>query len=317
MKIISRSLSDTYEIASKLRTSLYQFSNLLIYWDLGAWKTHFIKWLLKSLWVKDNVRSPSYAYSNYYLTKWNIWHYDLYRLPPEGEISEINEHFESIDDFVVVEWAERLKYKPRNRIEIRISWNDEREFDIEFIWTSLSDKEIISLYDEFQTPERVRAHAKCVAWIAVRIANNLIKAGKIIDKDLVYTWGMLHDLVRYIDFPEIDNEFWLKVKMKYRWLHHSQAGWRILEEKGYLEIANVIAHHGAYQIYVEFNTIEEKIVYFADKLGLHDKEVTIEERMKDWKIRHWIKGWERDYWERYEKSLKNMEKELLWMANSQ
>jgi len=60
-------------------------SHVLLYWDLGAGKTHFVKWYAHGLWIeKHEVTSPTYAYSNIYGE--HMLHCDFYRLEEKQEL---------------------------------------------------------------------------------------------------------------------------------------------------------------------------------------------------------------------------------------
>lgn len=79
-------------------------SNVLLYWDLWAWKTHFTKWFAEWIWLNKNlIQSPTYTYLNEYEDK--LLHIDMYRLNEEIELIEkwildkINEY-----SFICIEW---------------------------------------------------------------------------------------------------------------------------------------------------------------------------------------------------------------------
>lgn len=60
---------------------------ILLYWDLGAGKTHFVKWFAQ--WLNINqvlVQSPTYTYINRYDNK--LLHIDMYRLESENDLIE-------------------------------------------------------------------------------------------------------------------------------------------------------------------------------------------------------------------------------------
>ena len=326
MKFNSKSLSDTKSLAKMFKNNIYSFSNILISWEMWSGKTHFIQFLLKELWVKEKIKSPTYTLANHYKSPiWNIWHYDVYRIDENQDFLDIEEHFIS-NDLVIVEWAEKLKSKPDNRIEIKISpWktpNSNRIFDFKFFWTSLSTIQINKLFKKYNTPKHVLRHIYLVTHVADRISKNLIENWILIDSKLVHCWAMLHDVIRYIDFKwwiqkdripynvsDIEIKNWEKICKMYKWFHHADAAWEILEQMWYLEIWKVIRAHKSRQILDSLNTIEEKIVYYADKKVLHDKEVNIKERLIDWNKRYGEEG-KKGYWKVLYKELMKLEKEL-------
>lgn len=324
MNFTSNSLKDTKSIAKMLTQNIYPFSNILIYWELWAWKTSFVSFLLASLWVKQKVKSPSYSLSHNYDSDFSsIWHYDLYRLEDTKKFYEIDEHFFS-DDLVIVEWAQRLNIKPNNRIEIHINLHkSQREFKFKFYWTSLSETKIEELINKYKVPQHILKHINAVTYVADSVANSLVKRWILVDKNLVHTWARLHDLLRYIDFKwwlkrekipykysDEDFDFWTKVAKDFKWMHHAISAWDILENMWYKEIWNVIKAHKSRQIFEWLNTIEEKIVYYADKRVLHDKQVSLNERLADAKVRYAHEG-DEVHWKKLETALKKLEKQLL------
>lgn len=347
MKFIASSIDDTKKIAQMFRNNVFPFSNVLLFGEMWVWKTHFIKYLLEAIWVKKNVRSPTYAFSNYYKTKWwNIWHYDLYRLEGKQSLPEIEEHFNSSDDFVIVEWAEKLKVKPKRRIEVYVSQESStrdssgdmnchsrengnlspyslRQIEFKFHWVSMSKDEIDKIFKEYKTPKHVLNHIEKVTSVADKVANNLIKNWVLVDKDLVHSGAMLHDFIRYIDFnwwlqrekipykcSDDDFEFWKKMEKKYKGIHHAIVANEILCSKWYPELWSVVMAHKSRQIFEWFNTIEEKIVYYADKRVVHDEIVSIKHRIEDWKKRY-SREWDDWYWNDMEKKLIELESELM------
>ena len=349
MKFNSNSVVDTKNIAEMFASNLYPFSNILIFWEMWAGKTHFIKYLLAKLWVETKVKSPTYTLSSHHQTdffvnlhrikgyspdwEWkegyktsDIWHYDLYRLESWSQLHDIEDHFSSIDDFVIVEWAERLKLRPKNRIEVIINKNKDdenmREVEFKFFSTSFSSEKISSIIAEFKTPPNVIKHIAQVANVADSIARNLVDKWVLVDEGLVHTGAMLHDVVRYVDFkwwidpkrfedlPEWDLDFMNSVADSYKGVHHSYAAWDLILDMWFPEIASVVKAHNSYQAFHGFNSIEEKIVYYADKRVLHDKVVTIKERMEDGKVRYGGEWWDK-YWIELENHLRALEEELL------
>lgn len=349
MKFKSKSVEDTKKIAEMFSQNVFPFSNILLFWEVWAWKTHFIKFLLNKLWVEWQIKSPTFSYSNFYqIAKTsktselrnseksvlhdlleshfttNIWHYDIYRLKPWEELEWVDEHFFS-NDLVICEWAEKLKSKPENRVEITFKkiWESEREIDFNFIWTSLSDAQVNRLYEFYKTPEHVKKHIAVVTNVATRIAENLIKKWILVDKWLVISAARIHDLVRYVDFKwwitrekipyEVDDEtfdFWIEFSEECKGKHHADVARDIMYDLWYPEIWKVIESHKSEEVFKWLNTIEEKIVYYSDKRALHDKFVTIKERLEDWKIRY-FREWSDDYWNKLEKALFGLEKELM------
>ncbi len=154
------------------------------------------------------------------------------------------------------------------------------------------------LIEEFHVPRHVMRHCEGVATFAVKLGGKFIAAGEKIDLDLLYQAAMVHDLVRVVDFghfhPEKfpggftqqDLEVWEALRKKYAGIHHADAGAQILEERGFSKIAEVVRAHRFIHIKIGFKSWEERILYYADKRVKHDKIVTLEERLRDGRIRN-------------------------------
>jgi hypothetical protein len=92
-------------------------------------------------------------------------------------------------------------------------------------------------------------------------------------------------LERIFDSPanQEDLENWRQLSERYKGVRHEQAGYEFLKDK-YPEIALAIKKH-AYKALIEKEncpqTIEEKLVYYADKRAMHDKIVSLAERLEE------------------------------------
>jgi len=135
-------------------------------------------------------------------------------------------------------------------------------------------KFITTLWDKYQVPENIRKHSIVVTKVAIKIAQKLKNQGLAMDPDLVYTASMLHDIA------------------KARCLHndkkHTKEGARILKQEGYPKIAKIVAKHGLDAILEKngLDSIEAKIVYYADKRVNHDQIVSLSERLRYIKDRY-------------------------------
>lgn len=162
----------------------------------------------------------------------------------------------------------------------------------------MTDHEISNLIQEFHVPLHVRGHCEVVANFAIELAEKLIASGEKINLELLRSAALLHDLVRVVDFKKFDPakfpdpvtqediECWKELRKKYAGMHHALAGAKILEERGFPEIAKLIEKHRYLQIIEGFNSWEEKILYYADKRTKHDKIVSLKERLEDGRKRN-------------------------------
>ena len=97
---------------------------LLLKGNLGAGKTTFTQYLVKSLGSPAEVSSPTYAIVNEYDTpKGNIFHFDLYRLKNAREVDDIgiNEYLDNAF-LCIIEWPEvfedELSQSPHHEMTI-------------------------------------------------------------------------------------------------------------------------------------------------------------------------------------------------------
>lgn len=131
-------LKQTEKLAKKFAKLLVGGEVILLNGDLGAGKTTFTKYVLKALGVKDNITSPTFTLMHEYKTKkFNIYHFDMYRLTNGAEANGLGVeeylYSDSKDSISFVEWSENIKDILQGRfIEINISIMDsgKRKFEI-------------------------------------------------------------------------------------------------------------------------------------------------------------------------------------------
>ena len=134
-KIISNSAQDTENIGAKVASSLKGNEVIALFGGLGMGKTAFTRGLSLALGVTDGVSSPTFALVNEYSGRYNIYHFDMYRVSSWDDLYSTG-FFDYIDTGVlVIEWSENIEGAlPDNAIRISISKgssDDERIFEIE------------------------------------------------------------------------------------------------------------------------------------------------------------------------------------------
>jgi len=122
---------------------------------------------------------------------------------------------------------------------------------------------------EFGLPIALQIHMQMVATIAYVIAVWLRNAGETIDPILVHRSGLLHDLAK---MKTLGNE-------PSSSLGHAELGARILEDRGYPRIGQVIRTHALHCL-SDLETWEQKLVFYADKLVEGNRVVPLKERIK-------------------------------------
>ena len=104
---------------------------MLLQGELGTGKTTLVQGLGAGLGIADLVTSPTFAIAHEYLeSRVPLYHFDLYRLQPE-EIARLHlelywqgEEVES--GIVAIEWAEKLRDRPENYLQIQLNHDGER-----------------------------------------------------------------------------------------------------------------------------------------------------------------------------------------------
>jgi len=272
---------------------------------MGTGKTTFIRYLVHSLRSDILVNSPSFTIiQEYKLDNKTIVHVDLFRGVDKDMLKYLSECINDKNKIVLIEWAEKLPkdFVINNIIKLHFEYGEneeERFLSAEFFDRLPSSKEIKNITKEFQTPIHVQKHEKVVERVALALADSMIKNGFIIDRNLVSASSLLHDLVRVCNFPKIDNfdnfqeeitkekiKTWKEQRQKYGNMHHADIAGEILRKKGFISVAQVIEKHKSKAIFEDFGSTEEEIVFIADKKVLHDKIVSIKERLADGRIRH-------------------------------
>ena len=127
----------------------------------------------------------------------------------------------------------------------------------------LSDQQIDQLYEEFQTPEHVKAHCRGVTDCALRICAALAEADEKslrLDRDLIYGAGMTHDMARRLD-------------------HHEIPAADRLEELGFHQEADIVRVHMKTMTYHDIDHVTEgDLLFISDRLVLEDRFVGLEKR---------------------------------------
>lgn len=118
----TRSEEETCAAGESIGRTLRPGEVVLLYGDLGAGKTAFVRGLARGIGANpDDVSSPTFTlvqeYSGPALT---LFHVDLYRLEPV-EIDDLGlEDLVAGDGVVAIEWAERWRGRPDDATEVRI-----------------------------------------------------------------------------------------------------------------------------------------------------------------------------------------------------
>jgi tRNA threonylcarbamoyladenosine biosynthesis protein TsaE len=120
-EILTSSEDETSAAGARLGESLQSGAVLLLYGNLGAGKTAFVRGLARGLGAQgDEVTSPTFTIVQEYPGRVTLYHVDLYRLE-EREVDDLGlEELVLGDGVVAIEWAERWRERPDDAIEVRI-----------------------------------------------------------------------------------------------------------------------------------------------------------------------------------------------------
>jgi tRNA threonylcarbamoyladenosine biosynthesis protein TsaE len=132
--ITSESEEETAAIARRLAPTLSAGDAVLLYGDLGAGKTAFVRGLAEGLRIDPaQVTSPTFTLVNEYRGgRLTLVHADLYRLDDAREIDDLGLDEIAATGVLAIEWAEKLSRVPEHAMEVRIAHGaaDERVLTI-------------------------------------------------------------------------------------------------------------------------------------------------------------------------------------------
>jgi tRNA threonylcarbamoyladenosine biosynthesis protein TsaE len=108
--ITTHSETETAAVARELAAALRAGDVVLLYGDLGAGKTAFVKGLAEGLAIsRDEVTSPTFTLMQEYRGgRVPLFHVDLYRLDDPREIDDLGLDELAAQGVLAIEWAEKL-----------------------------------------------------------------------------------------------------------------------------------------------------------------------------------------------------------------
>jgi tRNA threonylcarbamoyladenosine biosynthesis protein TsaE len=111
----------TTAVGERLAATLRAGDVVLLYGELGAGKTAFVRGLARGLGAPEaEVSSPTFTIVQEYAGRLTLFHVDLYRLDPK-EVDDLGlDELVSSDGVVAIEWAERWHGRPDDAIEVTL-----------------------------------------------------------------------------------------------------------------------------------------------------------------------------------------------------
>lgn len=129
-----------------------------------------------------------------------------------------------------------------------------------------SVSECFRLMEVYQMLGNIKEHSVMVARVAGFIVKEMRGAGKDISMDVTIAAALLHDIAKTPSLNSKDD--------------HAQKGRELCLRHQFHEIADIVGEHVvlANEVPQSYCT-EKEIVYYADKRVLHDKVVSLDERL--------------------------------------
>jgi tRNA threonylcarbamoyladenosine biosynthesis protein TsaE len=290
----------TKEAGKSLAKSLYSLPlTVLLQGEVGAGKTTFLQGFAEALSVEGNVLSPTFALEQRHQTKLGeLLHMDLYRLQPY-EAAKVMGRTHDHEGIRVVEWADRSPPLPTGEPHISLKFSEEgsgRTLQCTFSDIAIPGDEAIDQWrKDVDLPEHIVRHCNAVGAFAEMLAKKLRERGILARGEALRAAGKCHDLLRFIDFrgdagpkgiEEKPSPMWDIWKKKFEGIHHEEAMAKLLHEKGYPDLGEIVRTHGLWLPPDDDARTEQLLLYYADKRLKLDEVVSLEERFADLRERY-------------------------------
>ncbi len=154
LEVMVESEEATEQLGRKLASLLSPGDVIALHGELGAGKTCLVHGLSKGLGIEEGfVASPSFSLINEYPGPSPLFHIDCYRLHLEEEIQELGleEYFDG-PGITVIEWAERIRDLPEERLDISFTIVDESRRQIQVKGSGAWVKRLQNWNLKFQNP---------------------------------------------------------------------------------------------------------------------------------------------------------------------
>jgi len=138
--MIINSLDQLNQISLKIIKKISKQDCILLFGEIGAGKTTLTRAIINNLQFQNKqneteVLSPTFnLVYDYKIKNLKIMHYDLYRLKTDKEVQQLGIFDQDKNSIKIIEWAEIVKNKEDDRLEIYLSYKNEESLrNIEFI----------------------------------------------------------------------------------------------------------------------------------------------------------------------------------------
>ena len=303
--VTAQNASEMRSIGISLLSTLYERPvTIALTGELGAGKTTLLQGLASALGIQDNLTSPTYALEQRYDTnRGEFLHLDLYRLTPQqsADLLRGSEHFAGIR---AIEWSDRVSLDRLIasghviHLDVAEDTAGSRTVACAFYDAALpSDEAITAWRRDVLLPEHIIDHCEAVAALCGRYAEYLMRQGRMIRPQALMRAARVHDLFRFLDFrlgghpsgmhhSQDRENLWESVRKRYPGMHHEEACTAFLSDREFPVLGSVVFFHGLKRPPTADGTIEQKILFYADKRVMLDTVVSLEARFADFAERY-------------------------------
>ena len=130
--MIIKSLDQLNKISLKILSKVSKEDCILLFGEIGVGKTTLTRALINNFQQQNReniseVLSPTFnIVYEYEIETFKIMHYDLYRLKNEKEVQQLGVFDQNFVSIKIIEWAEIIKNKPQDRLEIYLAYKKEK-----------------------------------------------------------------------------------------------------------------------------------------------------------------------------------------------
>ena len=129
-----------------------------------------------------------------------------------------------------------------------------------------SKKDCYHIIHEMEMMDHIVSHSILVCQVAMLLVDHLSARNIYLNREMIQASALLHDITKTRSFKTKEN--------------HAQTGEQLLCDLGYPEVGCIIGQHVVLNEYVFSEPpVEVEIVNYADKRVLHDKVVSLKDRM--------------------------------------